>query len=114
MRFPTAKPPIALVEKMFDSLDVAFHAIDQCSWPGYDYRPGVRFRIAYSKDELYLQYIVEEDTVRALQTQSEEARPYDDSCVEFFWIPADDGIYSGYTDCALGIATGIYMTLLFA
>ena len=102
MRFPTAKPPIALVEKMFDSLGIAFHHIDQCSWSGYDYRPVVRFRIAYSKDELYLQYIVEEEEVRALQTQSEEARPYDDSCVEFFWIPADDGIYYNIETNAIG------------
>ena len=106
LRFPTLKPPIALVEKMLDSQNIDFHRIATINWEAYPSAPNLRFRIAYSKDELYVQFEVEEEVVRATYTHDETSKPYEDSCVEFFWIPADDGIYYNLEFNAIG-------TLLF-
>ena len=106
IKFPTAKPPVALVEKMLDSMNIPFYPIATVNWEAFSYVPDVQFRIAYSKDELYLQFIVKEDAVRATYSNDETSKPYEDSCVEFFWIPADDGIYYNLEFNAIG-------TLLF-
>jgi hypothetical protein len=89
LRFPTTKPPVALVEKMFDSQNIDFHPLSHVNWSNYPYAPNVRFRIAYNKEELYLQFEVEEETVLATYTDDETSKPWEDSCVEFFWIPTD-------------------------
>ena len=104
--FPTVKPSIELIEKMLDSLSIPFHSIETVNWATYPYAPEVRFRIAYNKDELFLQFIVKEDAVRVTYSNDETSKPYEDSCVEFFWIPADDGIYYNLEFNAIG-------TLLF-
>ena len=107
IRFPTPKPPTALVEKMLDSLAIPFHPIATVNWASFPYAPDVQFRIAYSKDELYLQFIVKEDAVRATYSDDRTSRPYEDSCVEFFWSPMDDEIYYNLEFNAIG-------TLLFS
>jgi len=106
LRFPTARPPIALVEKMLDSLDIPFHSIATANWSTFPYIPVVQFRIAYDRDELFLQFLVKEDAVRATYSDDITSKPYEDSCVEFFWTPADDGIYYNLEFNAIG-------TLLF-
>lgn len=103
--FPCKTPPIALVEKMLDSCKIEFNQIDQLNWYGYSYKPDVKFRIAYSKDEIYLQYIVKEKYIRAYFTEDNDSMPYKDSCVEFFIIPARDTIYYNLELNCIGIGT---------
>ncbi len=103
--FPCKKPPIALVEKMMDSCKVEYHQIDQLNWPVYPYRPEVKFRIAYSRDEIYLQYFVKESAVRAHFTKDDGSQPYKDSCVEFFVIPGMDSTYYNLEMNCIGVGT---------
>ena len=104
--FPCVKPPIKLIENMMDSVSVQFHNIDNTNWPGYSYKPEVSFRIAYSKDEIYIQYRVKEKYIRAFYTKDEGSAPYEDSCVEFFIIPGEsDTIYYNLELNCIGVGT---------
>ena len=93
--FPCKQPPVKLVEKMLDSLEIPYNDLNSLNWPSqYPYRPQVKFRIAYSTDEIYLQYIVQERYLRAVYDKDEGSMPYKDSCVEFFIIPSSvDSVY---------------------
>ena len=103
--FPCKKPPIALVEKMLDSCSVPFHSIDCLNWKAYPYKPDVQFRIAWSNEEIYLQYRVKERYIRAKFTEDTGSQPYKDSCVEFFMIPAGDSIYYNLEMNCIGTCT---------
>jgi len=103
--FPCKKPPIALVEKMMDSCVIEFNSIDCLNWPAYPYKPDVRFRIAWSREEIYIQYIVKEKFIRAHFTEDSGAQPYKDSCVEFFMIPGNDSIYYNLEINCIGVCT---------
>ena len=87
--FPTATPSIEEINAMFDSNEIQYHPIDISSWEGYDYDPQVCFRIAYSPEEIYLQYKVKEPCVKAVYGEDVGSSPYKDSCLEFFCIPDD-------------------------
>lgn len=104
--FPCAKPPIKLIENMMDSVSVPFHSLDNTNWLGYNYKPEVTFRIAYSKDEIYIQYKVKEKYIRAFYTEDQGSAPYKDSCVEFFIIPGEsDDIYYNLELNCIGVGT---------
>ncbi len=92
--FSSLKPSIAEVSAMFDKENITFHSIDVINWDNYSYKPDVKFRIAHSAEEIYLQYVVKEEGVRATFGYDAGSKPYHDSCVEFFMIPSDrDSIY---------------------
>lgn len=91
--FDTPAPTTEMIDSMFVKENVPFNNIDTENWEGYDYKPTVKFRMAYSKDELYLQYYVKEPVVKAVYGCDTGALPYKDSCLEFFSIPAGDSIY---------------------
>ena len=72
---------------------IAYTSIDNVNWPdAYPYKPRVEFAAAHTGDALLLQYRVEEQSVRAIARQDHE-HIWEDSCVEFFCMPAGDGIY---------------------
>lgn len=91
--FPTPAPAIESIDSMFNRQNIPFNKIDTENWEGYGYKPQVSFRMAYSKDEIYLQYHVIEPIVKAVYGSDTGALPYKDSCVEFFLIPAEDSVY---------------------
>ncbi|HPH53694.1 MAG TPA: carbohydrate-binding family 9-like protein [Bacteroidales bacterium] len=92
--FECTKPSVAEVAAMFDREKIAFHYIDVINWERYNYKPDVKFRIAHSAEEIYIQYVVKEEGVRATFGYDAGSKPYSDSCVEFFMIPSDkDSIY---------------------
>ena len=91
--FSTPVPPIESIDSMFNRENIPFNKIDTENWNGYDYKPLASFRMAYSKDEIYLQYHVIEPIVKAVYGSDTGALPYKDSCLEFFLIPAEDSIY---------------------
>lgn len=68
------------------------HKIDHVNWPNVPYKPDVRFKIAHSGTEIYLQYIVKERYIRA-KYKNDNDPVWTDSCVEFFFSPVDDGSY---------------------
>lgn len=85
--FKSEVPTIEEIDSMFNQNKIEFHPIDIESWEGYNYHPDVNFRIAYSPKEIYLQYKVKEDCVKAVYGQDAGSAPYKDSCLEFFCIP---------------------------
>ena len=81
--------------------------IDTVNWKGYDYKPDVRLAAAYSDHEIFLKYYITENYFKAEKTETNQM-VCEDSCVEFFVSPEDDGIYynmefNGIGTCLLGI-----------
>ncbi len=103
--FPCSKPPSRLIEKMLDSVGITYHKLGNNNWEEYQYKPDVKFRIAYSTEEIYLQFMVEESYIRAFYTKDEGSAPYKDSCVEFFIIPGSDSLYYNLELNCIGVGT---------
>lgn len=83
--------------------------IDTLNWKGYNYKPEVTLSLAYSGYELFLKYYVSENYFKAEKTESNQM-VCEDSCVEFFVSPEDDGLYynlefNGIGTCLLGTGT---------
>ena len=79
----------------------AWNFIDNVNWSKYDYCPQVRFRMAYCDSAILLQYKVKEQAVRAIAAV-DNGEVWKDSCVEFFVIPANDGIYYNFEFNCIG------------
>ena len=83
--------------------------IDTINWKGYNYKPEVALSIAYSDHEIFLKYYITENYFKAEKTETNQM-VCEDSCVEFFVSPEDDGIYynlefNGIGTCLLGTGT---------
>jgi DNA-directed RNA polymerase beta subunit len=79
------------------------------NWKGYNYKPEVALSIAYSDNEVFLKYYITEDYFKAEKTVTNQM-VCEDSCVEFFVSPEDDGIYynlefNGIGTCLMGTGT---------
>jgi len=77
------------------------HGIDVINWPEYSYKPDVKFRIAYWRDQIWLKYYVNEDNIRAMETKI-NGNVYKDSCVEFFISTTGDDIYYNFEFNCIG------------
>ncbi|HLP71568.1 MAG TPA: carbohydrate-binding family 9-like protein [Bacteroidales bacterium] len=79
------------------------HKISTLNWKdkGFTYMPDVDFSIAYSDNEIFIKYFVTEEYFKAEKTESNQ-NVYEDSCVEFFVSPENDGIYYNFEFNALG------------
>jgi len=85
------------------------HRIETVNWEDYQYKPEVTFSIAYSDFEIFLKYYVKENFFKAEKTETNQM-VCEDSCVEFFVSPEEDGIYyniefNGIGTCLLGTGT---------
>jgi Carbohydrate-binding family 9 len=83
--------------------------IDTINWKGYNYKPDVALSIAYSDHEIFLKYYITENFFKAEKTDTNQM-VCEDSCVEFFVSPGDDGIYynmefNAIGTCLLGTGT---------
>ncbi len=83
--------------------------IDTINWEGYGYKPEVSLAAGYSDHEIFLKYYIKENYFKAEKTETNQM-VCEDSCVEFFVSPENDGIYyniefNGIGTCLLG--TGI-------
>jgi len=86
------------------------HAIDILNWKGYEYKPEVSFAIGWGDREIFLKYYVTENYFKAEKTETNQM-VCEDSCVEFFVSPENDGIYynlefNGIGTVLLGTGTG--------
>lgn len=88
------KPNIELsqIPAFLDSIGVTPTLIDEVNWDAFPYRPEVQFRLVTTDEGLIIHYHVEERSVAAVAT-SDNGRVWEDSCVEFFCIPNNDGVY---------------------
>lgn len=107
--FSTPEPAIEDVITRFDEAGIAWNAIDQVNWPAYPYKPLAEFRIMHSETEIYLQFHVRENGVRATYDYDFGSRPFTDDCVEFFLIPSDrDSCYFNLEMNCIGHGTFSY------
>jgi hypothetical protein len=102
--YPVLKELSVLMDEQEERL-----LIDTLNWEGYNYKPEAALSIAYSDHEIFLKYYVIENYFKAEKTESNQM-VCEDSCVEFFVSPEDDGIYynlefNGIGTCLLGAGT---------
>ena len=91
-----------LAEKVSSAADIpaamkaagtTYTSVANVNWPEtFPYKPKVEFAAVHTGDALLLHYRVEEQSVRAVALQDHE-HIWEDACVEFFCMPAGDGIY---------------------
>jgi len=93
-------PGLDDISERLDSLHPR-NAIDVLNWEGFDYKPDVKFSIAYTRHEILLKYYVTEQWFKAEKTETNQ-EVYEDSCVEFFVAPPDDWIYYNIELNAIG------------
>lgn len=81
------------VPALLDKGQVEFQALDTVNWKeSFPYCPQVQFRMASTQQGLLLNYRVTEASVRAVAGH-DNGSVWEDACVEFFSIPANDGVY---------------------
>ena len=86
-------PEMGMIDAMFESGALTLHEIGCVNWPeDFPDKPRVHFRIAHSGDEIFIKYYVNEGAVRAVY-DTDDQRPWEESCVEFFVAPDDPGEY---------------------
>ena len=106
--FKSAYPGLDEISVMMDKQDQRL-LIDTINWEEYNYKPEVKVSIAYSDLEIFLKYYIKENYFKAEKTETNQ-KVCEDSCVEFFVSPEDDGIYyniefNGIGTCLLGTGT---------
>lgn len=104
----SAKPDLEEVSAKLDGLPVKYR-IETLNWKEFNYKPEVSFAIAYGEKEIFLKYYVRENFMKAEKTETNQM-VCEDSCVEFFVSPEDDGIYYNLEfnpigTCLLGTGT---------
>lgn len=102
-------PDLAEVSARLDSFGPG-HPIGELNWEDYPYKPAVSFNIAYDDREIFIKYRVREDSVKA-EKGHDNQMVCEDSCVEFFVSPVDDGTYyniefNSIGTCLMGFGTG--------
>lgn len=107
LEFDTDNPDLDSVSAALDNVKKNY--IDQINWEDFSYKPEAAFSIGYTDHELMLKYFITEDCFKAEKTESNQ-NVWEDSCVEFFVSPEDDGIYynlefNGLGTCLLGAGT---------
>lgn len=101
-----ANVDVEALPELLDQEKIGFEPITNVNWDEYPYRPKVEFRIAHADDAILLHYKVTEASVRARYGE-DNGSVWTDSCVEFFSIPANDGIYYNIEcNCAGTILVG--------
>jgi len=90
-------PEIPDLDEVSEALDKQTEKlqISTLNWKGYDYKPDVKFAIAYSDREIFLKYYITEDYFKAEKTEPNQM-VCEDSCVEFFIDPSNKGEYYNF------------------
>jgi hypothetical protein len=106
--FDSEIPSLDEISARLDSLDKKI-PVGVLNWKEFDYKPDVSFSIAYTGKEILLKYYIREEWFKAEMTETNQ-KVFEDSCVEFFVSPADDGIYynlefNGIGTCLMGSGT---------
>lgn len=84
---------LSTVPSQLDKANIPFQTIGCVNWEKqYPYKPAASFRIAHTDEAIVINYRVTEKSVRA-KYDTDCGDVWTDSCVEFFSIPAGDGIY---------------------
>jgi hypothetical protein len=84
-------PPLELVTETLEQ-EIQPLKLETVNWEKYLYLPEVSVQIAYNENELFLHYLVNEQSVKAEVSKS-NGRVWTDSCVEFFLSPEGNNAY---------------------
>lgn len=87
-----ANIPVESVPALLDEEKVAFQPINTVNWAEFPYCPDVEFRIAHTDNAFLVHFKVKEASVRAVAGH-DNGPVWEDACVEFFSVPAGDGVY---------------------
>ena len=98
--FNTDYPPITHLSQWIDSQQ-GENTIGTINWRDYPYQPSVKFKIGYSEKEIILKFYVDESVTKA-EYSVDNSPVYEDSCVELFLSPGDDGSYYNFEFNAIG------------
>lgn len=96
----TAFPTLEEISDILDKQEGRL-MIDTLNWKSHEYKPEVSLAMAYSENEIFLKYYISENYFKAEKTQTNEM-VCEDSCVEFFVSPVDDGVYYNIEFNAIG------------
>lgn len=104
----SAQPDLKVISDKLDALPGKYR-IETINWPEFNYKPEVYFSISYGKNEIFLKYYVKENFIKAEKSETNQM-VCEDSCVEFFVSPENDGIYYNLEfnpigTCLLGTGT---------
>jgi hypothetical protein len=108
LKFADSFPGLNDISEKLDKLKVK-QGIEEINWDDFNYKPDVKLAIGYTGNEILLKYYITEKHFKAEKIRSNQI-VCEDSCVEFFVSPADDGIYynmefNGIGTCLLGAGT---------
>ncbi len=84
------------ISGVLDKLEI--NEVGVVNWPDYPYRPDVKFKMGWDADNLYLKFMVNEKSVRAVNSEP-NSPVWEDSCCEFFCDFDDKGYYNLETNC---------------
>lgn len=103
-----ANMPIEAIPALLDKEKVAFQTIEEVNWKdSFPYCPNVKFRLARTNNSFLLNFKVTEESIKA-STTNDNGAVWTDSCVEFFVIPNNDGVYYNIEcNCAGTILIGV-------
>lgn len=93
-------PDLMYLSELLDEMDNAYK-IGIPPWPNYPYRPEVKFKIAYTHNEILLKVYVKENFIRAKYDQPNDP-VYCDSCFEFFFSPDNNDSYYNFEFNCIG------------
>ena len=100
LKFKQFKPTIEEVERAMEKAKLPFETLEYVNWAKYPYKPETKFRMAYNKQEIYLQFNVTESAILAQEVDEEKGMPCFDSCVELFVkIPGDSTYFNLEFNC---------------
>lgn len=91
-KISVANVEVGALPELLDEERIGFEPISTVNWSEYPYKPKVEFRIAHTADAILLHFSVREASVRA-KYGDDNGSVWTDSCVEFFSVPAGDGVY---------------------
>jgi hypothetical protein len=97
-----SNPPLDLVSETLDQ-EIAPLKLEMVNWDEFPYKPDVNVQIAYNSNELFIQYKVKEQAVKAVETEN-NGKVWTDSCVEFFLSPDKNDVYYNLEINCIGTA----------
>lgn len=92
---------LSAINTMFERLRVPFVPLAYI-WQGNPTAVKSSVRVAYSDSEIYLQFNITEDKLKAIYTCDDTGFPSNDCCVEFFVATAPDKPYTNFEFNGIG------------
>lgn len=93
----------------FDQKSLESHLVSVVNWNEYPYKPEVKFRIAHDGENIYINWKISEEEIKAV-CEEDQGEVWKDSCAEFFVSFNDSPVYYNIESNCIGkilVATGV-------